>query len=92
MAEIERILKPGGWFCARTPNKWGYISLGANLIPNSLHVRFLKFLQPDRQEEDVFPTRYRMNTIAALKTHFPPNAGATTAIRGTPSRPILPRT
>ena len=25
--ELERVLKPGGWFCAWTPSKWGYLSL-----------------------------------------------------------------
>jgi len=22
--ELDRVLKPGGWLCARTPNRWGY--------------------------------------------------------------------
>ncbi|MFL4472290.1 hypothetical protein ACERZ8_21285 [Tateyamaria armeniaca] len=66
------MLKPGGWLCARTPNKWGYISLGANLVPNKFHVSFLKTLQPGRKAEDVFPTRYRLNTISDLKNRFPP--------------------
>lgn len=69
--EALRVLKPGGWFCARTPVKWGYIGIGARLIPNSLHVRFLKHLQPRREAEDVFPTRYRLNTKSALRQAFP---------------------
>lgn len=69
--EIERILKPGGWFCAWTPNKWGYVGLGARLLPNSLHAKFLKGLQAERQEVDVFPTTYRMNTMGDLKRLFP---------------------
>jgi len=35
-ADVMRVLKPGGWFAARTPNKWGMIGLGARAIPNSL--------------------------------------------------------
>ncbi len=69
-AEIHRILKPGGWFCARTPNKFGVIAAGATLIPNRLHRRVLNLLQPNRKEHDVFPTRYRLNTRAAVRKHF----------------------
>lgn len=69
--ELERILKPGGWICARTPNKWGYIALGARVVPNGLHARALTRLQPGRQERDVFPTRYRMNTLRSVRRWFP---------------------
>lgn len=69
-AEVYRVLKPGGWFCARTPNKWGIIGLGARLIPNSLHVRLLKVLQPERQSIDVFPTTYKMNTLGQIRRLF----------------------
>lgn len=62
VAELERVLKPGGWFCARTPNKWGYIALGARLVPARLGARVLSVVQPARQERDVFPKHYRMNT------------------------------
>lgn len=69
-AEILRVLRPGGWLCARTPNKWGYISIGARLVPNSLHTKTLRFLQPHRKAIDVFPTRYRLNTFGELRKHF----------------------
>lgn len=72
-AEIDRVLKPGGWFCARTPTKWGYIGIGARAVPNVLHVRFLEWLQPGRKAEDVFPVMYRMNTLSALLAVFPAN-------------------
>lgn len=71
VAELERVLKRGGWVCARTPNRHGYIALGARLVPNRLHARALTALQPGRQERDVFPTRYRLNTPAQLRAHFP---------------------
>jgi len=71
-AEIDRVLKPGGWFCAWTPNKWGYIGIGARLIPNELHARLLPLVQPNnRAPRDVFPTRYRMNTRGAIARLFP---------------------
>lgn len=71
-AELERILKPGGWICARTPNLLGYVGTSTNLIPNRLHVRMLKVLQPFRQAKDVFPTCYKLNTKHALRKHFSP--------------------
>jgi len=69
--EIARVLKPGGWFCAWTPNKWGYVGIGARLVPNSLHARLLRTIQPQsRLQADVFPTRYRMNTLGAVRRLF----------------------
>ena len=70
-AELDRILKPGGWICSVTPNKWGYIALGARLVPNRHHVGALHKLQPGKQEVDTFPTRYRMNTRRDLERLFP---------------------
>lgn len=70
-AEIDRVLKPGGWFCARTPNRWGMVGLATNLIPNRLHTRTLSKLQPGRQSQDVFPTEYRLNTLGRLRAAFP---------------------
>lgn len=72
--DIMRVLKPGGWFAARTPNKWGMIGLGARVVPNSMHVRMLDKLQPGRKAEDVFPTRYSMNTRGDLNRLFAPHA------------------
>lgn len=68
--DVMRVLRPGGWFAARTPNKWGMIGIGARTVPNSLHVRMLRRLQPDRKAEDVFPTRYTMNTRRDLARLF----------------------
>lgn len=75
-SEIERVLRAGGWLCARTPNRWGYIGLGTNLIPNRWHVALLKYLQPTRKDIDVFPTCYQLNTVKAIKKAFPPTKWA----------------
>lgn len=69
--EFHRVLKPGGWVCARTPNKWGYIALGARIVPEALHDRVLAYLQPARQERDVFPKFYRVSTASAINAAFP---------------------
>lgn len=72
VTEFERVLAPGGWFAARTPNKWGIIGIGARAVPNRMHVSVLKGLQPGRLAEDVFPTRYAMNTRKHLNQLFVP--------------------
>jgi SAM-dependent methyltransferase len=71
--EIHRVLKPGGWFCARTPNRFGYVALAASLVPNSLHNAVLKRVWPEREVEDVFPTVYALNTRGAISQHFSPD-------------------
>ena len=70
VAEVVRVLKPGGWFAARTPSKWGLIGLGARAVPNAWHTRVLRRLQPGRKEVDVFPTQYAMNTRPRLRRLF----------------------
>lgn len=71
VAEVDRVLKPGGWFCGRTPNKYGFIAMGSRMVPESLHGPVLKVLRPDRRDMDVFPTFYRLNTLGAVAKHFP---------------------
>jgi SAM-dependent methyltransferase len=70
-AELLRVLRPGGWLAARTPNKWGVIGIGARAVPNRLHSTVLERLQPGRKAEDVFPVEYRMNTRRRLRRLFP---------------------
>ncbi|GAC1387427.1 MAG: class I SAM-dependent methyltransferase [Marmoricola sp.] len=70
--EVMRLLKPGGWFAARTPNKWGIIGVAARAVPNAMHTRVLHKLQPDRKDQDVFPVAYAMNTRKDLRRLFPP--------------------
>ncbi len=69
--ELLRITKPNGWICARTPNKWGYVTFASRLIPNSLHAKLLKKIQPGRHESDVFPTVYKLNSPNDIRQHFP---------------------
>lgn len=69
--ELGRILKPGGWICARTPNRWGYIAVAARLIPRRWHTAVLSHTQSWREGRDIFPTRYRLNTRRAVRRAFP---------------------
>jgi SAM-dependent methyltransferase len=66
-AELQRVLRPGGHFCARTSNRWSYIAMGSRLVPDRLHRQVLARLQPLRQAGDIFPTRFRCNSLWALR-------------------------
>lgn len=68
--ELLRVVKPNGYICALTPNRFGYIALFARLTSNRLHTRFLKKIQPKRLEEDVFPTCYKLNRPSAIRKYF----------------------
>jgi len=68
--EVSRILKPGGYFCGRTPHRLHYVSLVASLIQNANHARWLRRLQPNRKQQDVFPTTYKCNTLKQVAALF----------------------
>ena len=66
-AECQRVLKPGGYLFFRTSNLFSYLGLAVKLIPRRLHNRILGQVQPDRKEEDIFPTVYRCNTLPQIR-------------------------
>jgi|GEM_PF-3188102 len=66
VAELTRVLRPGGAIVARTVNRNSVPALGARIVPNRHHAKVVGKLQPGRQERDVFPTVYRMNNRKAL--------------------------
>jgi SAM-dependent methyltransferase len=68
--EVERVLKSGGYFCARTPHSFSYWTIAARLVKNSSHVNWLRLVQPKRKPEDAFPTAYRFNTLGAVGRRF----------------------
>ncbi|MFW5840878.1 MAG: class I SAM-dependent methyltransferase, partial [Planctomycetota bacterium] len=59
-SEIRRVLKPGGRFLAKTPNRWHYMPLLATALPHSFHTVYNRLR--GRQEVDTFPTLYRCNS------------------------------
>jgi SAM-dependent methyltransferase len=69
--ELDRVLRHGGWICARTPNRWGYVGIGARLVPNRHHVALLRRFQPQKAAHDTFPTSYTMNSHSDLRRLFP---------------------
>lgn len=71
-AEVDRVLRTGGWFCARTPSNCSILAIASRAVPNSVHARLLKKIQPGgREARDVFPTYYRMNSRGSVQRLFP---------------------
>lgn len=68
--EFRRILKPGGWICARTPNKYAYTSILTRLVPNRSHRKVLNAAQPERKDVDIFPTTFLLNSIKDIEKYF----------------------
>jgi len=68
-AEFGRVLRPGGKAVIITPNKYDYVSVIASLTPYKVHRSLVsKIFQVS--EDDVFPTLYRANTLAAIRKAF----------------------
>lgn len=65
LAEVARVLKPGGLFLAKTPNARHYMPLIARCTPHVFH-EFVN-QRRGRAGADTFPTRYRANTPRALR-------------------------
>ena len=66
--EIGRVLKPGGVYCFRTPNRWHYFVLASWLLPFSVHLRIANLLRGlPRETRDPYPTYYRANTFAEIR-------------------------
>jgi len=63
--EVRRVLRPGGVFLAKTPNRWHYVPLIASLTPRGFH-EWVNRLR-GREEGDTFPTLYRANTPRAVR-------------------------
>ena len=63
--EVARVLRPGGIFLMHTPNIRGYTTALTRMIPSSLRAAVASWLQ-QRKTEDVYPTHYRANSIAAM--------------------------
>lgn len=70
LREVFRVLKPGGVYLFRTPNRYHYVALVSSLTPHWVHVALanrLRGLDPDSHEP--YPTVYRLNTRADILRH-----------------------
>jgi ubiquinone/menaquinone biosynthesis C-methylase UbiE len=65
LGEVYRVLRPGGVFLFKTPNKTHYMPTIARMTPHRFH-RFVNRLR-GRAEADTFPTLYRANTVADVR-------------------------
>ena len=65
LREVSRVLRPGGVFLFKTPNRTHYMPTIARMTPHRFH-RFVNRLR-GRAEEDTFPTLYRANTVADVR-------------------------
>lgn len=73
LREIWRVLKPGGVFLFKTPNRAHYMPTIARVTPHWFHQAFNRLR--GRNEVDTFPTLYRLNSRKtvhdlALQTGF----------------------
>lgn len=68
-AEFARCLRPGGAIVVITPNLLNYAILGnavaTKLLPEKLRLRIVH-ASDSRADEDIFPVRYRANTMPRL--------------------------
>ncbi len=83
--EIQRLLKPGGVFIAKTPNRFHYMPLVATLTPTWFHRWYNKLR--GRETSDTFPTLYRANSeyaIHNLAKHASMNINNIRTIEGRP--------
>ncbi|HTP69599.1 MAG TPA: class I SAM-dependent methyltransferase [Dongiaceae bacterium] len=64
LREVWRVLKPGGCFLVKTPNRFHYVTLIAQLTPTSFHKYFNRLR--GRDEVHTFKTHYRLNSKKAI--------------------------
>src|ERR1017187_6711976 len=66
--EVARVLRPGGSYCFRTPNLFHYVSMGARLMPHSMHLLLANRLRSLEEGAHVpYPTFFRSNTRSKLR-------------------------
>lgn len=69
VAEIARVLAPGGAVVINTPNLWNYgvmaNAAATKLLPTKWRLRLIHS-SDTREPDDIFPVRYRANTFRRL--------------------------
>jgi ubiquinone/menaquinone biosynthesis C-methylase UbiE len=65
LREIRRIMRAGGELIFLTPNSAGYTTILGRLVPDALKDKVIWFFH-EREEDDVFPTFYKINSPAQI--------------------------
>jgi ubiquinone/menaquinone biosynthesis C-methylase UbiE len=67
LAQIRRVLKPGGIFLFHTINSRNYAFWTARAVPQRLKNKLIWVLE-GRKEDDVFPVVYKFNSAAEIRS------------------------
>jgi len=70
LREVSRVLRPGGTYIFRTPNRWHYVAFVASITPHWFHLAVanrLRGLPPE--SHDPYPTHYAMNNMRSIRRH-----------------------
>jgi len=66
LREVRRVLRPGGMFLGKTPNRYHYVPLIAAATPHWFHQWYNQLR--GRESEDTFPTHYRANSRGRIRS------------------------
>lgn len=64
--EVHRVLSKGGLFVAHTSNLYYFEYLAAKVLPSSV-ARAVAHYVDGREDDDIFPAHYRINTRSAFR-------------------------
>ena len=68
LAELSRVLVPGGYVIFHTPNARAFPTVAVRMLPDGAK-RTLAYLLDGRESKDVFPTYYRANRPSDIRGH-----------------------
>lgn len=85
LREIYRVLKRGGIFLAKTPNRYHYVAILSKITPHSIHELVARLRR--RASADTFPTWYRLNDRRAIRNFASKQGFSCTEIRLMEGRP-----
>jgi len=69
VSALECLVRPGGIVVILTPHLWSFSTFISRLLPNAVHAPIAKLFWRS-EDEDVFPTVYRMNRRVNLDRWF----------------------
>jgi SAM-dependent methyltransferase len=66
--EVARVLRPGGVYCARTPNLYHFVTMTSHMMPHAVHLLVANHLSGRGAEaHDPYRTFYRSNSRGKLQ-------------------------